>query len=53
MQKKLTGKLFNNSESTGLDTRDLAKRFLYAQIYGAGVAKLGEIVNGFPEKELS
>ena len=43
----LTGDVHSTTQKAlGLDTRDLAKRFLYAQIYGAGVAKLGEIVNG-------
>ena len=43
----LTGDVHSTTQKAlGLETRDLAKRFLYAQIYGAGVAKLGEIVNG-------
>tara|TARA_S200002703_G_scaffold113229_1_gene98761 strand:- start:31875 stop:33635 length:1761 start_codon:yes stop_codon:yes gene_type:complete len=33
-----------NQEAAGLPTRNDAKRFIYALIYGAGDAKLGEIV---------
>ncbi len=43
----LTGDVHSTTQKAlGLETRDLAKRFLYALIYGAGVVKLGEIVNG-------
>ena len=35
-----------NQKSAGLDTRDQAKTFIYAFIYGAGAAKIGEIVGG-------
>jgi DNA polymerase-1 len=34
-----------NQHAAGLPTRDLAKTFIYALIYGAGDAKLGSIVN--------
>jgi DNA polymerase I-like protein with 3'-5' exonuclease and polymerase domains len=34
-----------NQKLAGLDTRDKAKTFIYALIYGAGDAKLGKIVN--------
>ena len=33
-------------KALGLETRDLAKTFLYALIYSAGVVRLGEIVGG-------
>ena len=35
-----------NQEAAGLPTRDLAKVFAYALIYGAGTHKLGNIVGG-------
>jgi len=35
-----------NQRLAGLPTRDSAKTFIYAFIYGAGDAKLGSIVNG-------
>ena len=35
-----------NQRSTGLDTRDGAKTFIYAFLYGAGDAKIGSIVGG-------
>lgn len=35
-----------NQEAAGLDTRDQAKTFIYALIYGAGPQKIGEIVGG-------
>ena len=35
-----------NQELAGLETRFLAKVFIYALLYGAGDAKLGEIVGG-------
>lgn len=34
-----------NQEAAGLETRDQAKTFIYAYLYGAGDAKLGSIVN--------
>ena len=37
-----------NQRKAGLDTRDMAKTFIYAFLYGAGVAKIGKIVNGSP-----
>mgnify|MGYP003132768817 CR=1 FL=1 len=35
-----------NQWAAGLNTRDEAKRFIYAFLYGAGSAKIGEIVGG-------
>lgn len=35
-----------NMQAAGLDTRDQAKTFIYAFLYGAGPGKLGSIVNG-------
>jgi DNA polymerase-1 len=35
-----------NQEAAGLPTRDNAKTFIYGFLYGAGNAKIGEIVNG-------
>jgi DNA polymerase I-like protein with 3'-5' exonuclease and polymerase domains len=35
-----------NQKSAGLPTRDSAKTFIYAFLYGAGDGKIGEIVNG-------
>lgn len=35
-----------NQKSAGLDTRDQAKTFIYAFLYGAGDAKIGSIVGG-------
>lgn len=35
-----------NKEAAGLDTRDQAKTFVYAFLYGAGDAKIGSIVGG-------
>ena len=35
-----------NQRMAGLDTRDQAKTFIYALLYGAGDAKIGTIVNG-------
>jgi DNA polymerase I-like protein with 3'-5' exonuclease and polymerase domains len=35
-----------NQEAAGLDTRDQAKTFIYAFLYGAGDAKIGNIVGG-------
>lgn len=32
-----------NQKLAGLDTRDASKRFLYAWLYGAGVAKIAEV----------
>jgi DNA polymerase I len=36
----------HNQEAAGIETRDLAKRFIYAFLYGAGTAKLGQVVGG-------
>jgi DNA polymerase I-like protein with 3'-5' exonuclease and polymerase domains len=38
-----------NQKSAGLPTRDDAKTFIYAFLYGAGDAKIGEIVKGTAE----
>ena len=35
-----------NQRAAGLDTRDQAKTFIYAFLYGAGDAKIGSIVGG-------
>lgn len=35
-----------NQQAAGLDTRDQAKTFIYAFLYGAGDAKIGQIVGG-------
>ena len=35
-----------NQKSAGLESRDQAKTFIYALIYGAGDAKLGSVVGG-------
>ena len=35
-----------NQQAAGLDTRDSAKTFIYAFLYGAGDGKVGEIVGG-------
>ena len=35
-----------NQEAAGLSTRDQAKTFIYALIYGGGNGKIGEIVGG-------
>ena len=35
-----------NQKAAGLDTRDQAKTFIYAFLYGAGNAKIGDIVGG-------
>jgi DNA polymerase-1 len=35
-----------NQKAAGLDTRNQAKTFIYAFLYGAGDAKIGSIVNG-------
>ena len=35
-----------NQKAAGLQTRDQAKTFIYAFLYGAGPAKIGSIVNG-------
>lgn len=38
-----------NQKLAGLPTRDDAKTFIYALLYGAGDAKIGQIVNGGPQ----
>jgi DNA polymerase-1 len=35
-----------NQRAAGLDTRDQAKSFIYAFLYGAGPAKLGSVIGG-------
>jgi len=35
-----------NQELAGLETRDQAKTFIYALVYGAGDSKIGSIING-------
>jgi len=43
----LTGDIHSaNQEMAGLRTRDQAKTFIYAFLYGAGSAKIGKIVEG-------
>jgi DNA polymerase I-like protein with 3'-5' exonuclease and polymerase domains len=43
----LTGDIHSyNQEMAGLETRDQAKTFIYALIYGAGDSKIGQIVGG-------
>ena len=43
----LTGDIHTaNQKSAGLQTRDQAKTFIYAFLYGAGDAKIGEVSNG-------
>lgn len=39
-----------NQEAAGLSTRDKAKTFIYAFLYGAGDAKIGSIASGGAEK---
>jgi len=47
----LTGDVHTaNQEAAGLDTRDQAKTFIYAFLYGAGAAKIGKVVGGGPKK---
>jgi len=43
----LTGDVHTaNQERAGLKTRDQAKTFIYAFLYGAGAAKIGKVVGG-------
>ena len=47
----LTGDVHTaNQRAAGLQTRDQAKTFIYAFLYGAGAAKIGKIVGGGPKK---
>jgi DNA polymerase I-like protein with 3'-5' exonuclease and polymerase domains len=39
-----------NQKAAGLQTRDQAKTFIYAFLYGAGPAKIGQIVGGSYDK---
>jgi DNA polymerase I-like protein with 3'-5' exonuclease and polymerase domains len=46
-QEILTGDIHTaNQKSAGLDTRDKAKTFIYAFLYGAGDIKIGSIAGG-------
>jgi DNA polymerase I len=46
-QELLTGDIHTaNQRAAGLDTRDEAKTFIYAFLYGAGDAKIGSIAGG-------
>lgn len=54
MDKILEGDIHTyNQELAGLPTRDAAKLFIYALIYGAGNPKLGAIVGGSSRKGAS
>ena len=47
----LTGDIHtSNMQMAGLKTRDQAKTFIYAFLYGAGAAKIGKIVGGDAKK---
>ena len=47
----LTGDVHTaNQRAAGLQTRDQAKTFIYAFLYGAGAAKIGKVVGGGPKK---
>ena len=47
----LTGDVHTaNQQAAGLQTRDQAKTFIYAFLYGAGATKIGKIVGGGPKK---
>jgi DNA polymerase-1 len=39
-----------NQKAAGLETRAQAKTFIYGFLYGAGAAKIGEIVGGTPKE---
>ena len=46
----LTGDIHTaNQKAAGLETRDQAKTFIYAFLYGAGPAKIGKVVGGNAE----
>jgi DNA polymerase I-like protein with 3'-5' exonuclease and polymerase domains len=46
-QEVLTGDVHTaNQQAAGLKTRDQAKTFIYAFLYGAGPAKIGKVVGG-------
>jgi len=48
----LTGDIHTaNQRAAGLETRDTAKTFIYAYLYGAGDAKLGSIVTGHKKED--
>lgn len=47
----LTGDIHTaNQKAAGLETRDQAKTFIYAFLYGAGDAKIGSVVGGSSKK---
>jgi DNA polymerase I-like protein with 3'-5' exonuclease and polymerase domains len=47
----LTGDVHTaNQQAAGLQTRDQAKTFIYAFLYGAGATKIGKVVGGGPKK---
>lgn len=47
VQTILTGDIHTKNQlAAGLPTRDNAKTFIYGFLYGAGAAKIGQIVNG-------
>ena len=39
-----------NQQAAGLETRAQAKTFIYGFLYGAGAAKIGEIIGGTPKE---
>lgn len=39
-----------NQKAAGLETRNQAKTFIYAFLYGAGAAKIGKVVGGTPKE---
>lgn len=50
VQTILTGDIHTKNQlAAGLPTRDNAKTFIYGFLYGAGAAKIGQIVNGTAE----
>lgn len=50
-RKLLDGDIHNeNQKAAGLETRAQAKTFIYGFLYGAGAAKIGEIVGGTPKE---
>ena len=47
LMKLQTGDIHTaNQKAAGLESRDQAKTFIYAFIYGAGDAKIGSVVGG-------
>ena len=49
----LDGTSTKNQQAAGLPTRNNAKTFIYATLYGAGPAKIGSIVGGDRRKDNS